>query len=348
MTASRLGLGRRYWAARLRAWPPAPDSVDGYSLVLPVPGDLPAFLDLALRACAAQRADHRVETIVVPDRRTAAVTEVVGRHRATWVGPLRVVPLPPPERWLLPLLKSGSRNHGMQLIAGASAATGSHLVLHDADLVPRRADLLETQYEVARARRLACYGLSPVWDPWFAERGLRLAATWDLVAELGWLRSFSPHQHFAHDDELLGQVHTFDTTLLPQACTAADLIDHAGDPDTFVHFNYVITAYRLFQRHGRGFYDDRFLIFFVSLVTELLGSRHLARGVPHPDELAGALGREDGIVVFPSGDPGGERYAAFRSKLELLLSSTWLEAGAVTRARATVAAFDRHYGRSDS
>ena len=59
------------------------------------------------------------------------------------------------------------------------------------------------------------------------------------------MRSFAPVLHMAHQNELFGEKHTFDTTFYPQALTDQSLID-VLPTDDFVHFNYVISNYRQF------------------------------------------------------------------------------------------------------
>ena len=112
----------------------------------------------------------------------------------------------------------------MQLITGTAHSRGSHVVLHDADLFLMEPDILDRQYATCAKRRLACLGVSPVWDPWFAAHDRYPAATWELCARADWLKSFVPALHMAHENELFGERHAFDTTLYPQAITHPDLI----------------------------------------------------------------------------------------------------------------------------
>lgn len=67
---------------------------------MPVPGDLPVFLSLALAVCRHQQAIHRVVTVVLPDKVTPAIKRLVAAARPGWQGNLRLQALPPPERWL--------------------------------------------------------------------------------------------------------------------------------------------------------------------------------------------------------------------------------------------------------
>lgn len=338
-------IGRRYWRTRLRRWPAASHTpTPGYTLLLPVPGDLPVFLELALVASAAQRAEHRVRTIVIPDRMTPAVGALVEQHRPGWAGPLEIALLPRPERWFLPALHNGSRNHGMQLYSGVSASRSSHIILHDADLFPTRTDLFERQYTLCEERSLACLGVSGVWDPWYAEHGLKLAATWDMCARVDWLRSYPPRDHIGHDGRLFAEAHTFDTTLLPQAVTAPTLVDHTDDPESFVHFNYVITCYRFFQQQGAAYCDDNFRLLFVAIVTHLLGVGQAHSNFPTVGQLAAGARSGSGPMLYPQGKDAAEQYRRFRQKLERLLTSDWVRSGSPAQVEAELADFDILYG----
>jgi hypothetical protein len=338
------GLGARYWRTRLRRWPAPPraEARPGYTLLIPVPGDLPVFLELALIAARQQQSTHRARTLVIPDRVTPEVHALLEAHRRDWDGPLDLVPLPPPERWFLPLLRNGSRNHGMQLYAGVAASDTTHILLHDADLFPVRRDFFEAQYERCSARGLACLGVSGVWDPWYAEHGLRLAATWDMCARTDWLRSFPPRDHLGHDGSLFGEWHTFDTTLLPQAQSDPATIDHTDEEEAFVHFNYVITSFRHFQRQGPSFYDDNFRLLFIALATQLLGAS-ADRGFPTVAKLAGGAVHGNGPMRYPTPEEGGPDYRTFRTKLERLLACEWIGLETADAVREEVAPFDRLY-----
>jgi len=302
------------------------------------------FLELALAAAASQDSGHRRATMVIPDRPTPAMTSIVASYRKTWRDDLSITLLPPPERWFLPIMKSGSRNHGMQLIAGVTTCRTTHILLHDADLFPCSTDLLERQYLTCVERDLDCFGVSGVWDGWYETHNLKLAATWELVARIEWLRSFRPYQHIGHLGEMFDESHVFDTTLMPQALTDPAKVDHAGMTDEFVHFNYVITAYRFYQRHGPGYLDDRFLMLFISLMTDLLGAGRYGSALPMPAAMADALHSSSPAMRFPDPSIATETYERFRLKLEQVLTATWLPTDSVGRIQPIIEEFDQHYG----
>lgn len=338
-------LGPRYWNARFARWPAARQALPGYSLLVPVPGDLPVFLELALATCGLQEAQHRRETVVLPDRPSRQIHAIVERHRGTWTGDLRVQPLPMPERIGLPLLRNPSHNHGIQIITGVGVARASHLVLHDADLFLLRPDALDRHYEHTARHGLAVCGVDPVWDTWFAERGLELAATWEMCTARDWMRAFPPSMHMGHAAEILGQQHVFDTTLHPQALTDPRRIAVRPDPEGIVHFNYVISTYRHFQRSAGPFVDERFRLLLVRLFVDLFAMTPFDYRLPALDELAGGLRDDRARVRYPSPTRDtAQEYRSWREKVDRILAGQWTSPARRESAASALTPFDRHYG----
>lgn len=338
--------GGVYWRRRWGGWRDG-DGLrdDGYALLLPVPGDLPVFLDLALAICRTQKAEHRRETLVIPDQITPRIRRIAREAKPGWPDDLVLAPLPTPERWVLPRLHSTWRNHGLQLVTGVQRTRATHIVLHDADLFLLDPGMHDRQYRLCRDRDLDCLGVSPVWDGWFAERGIKLAATWELTVRTEWFRSFPPHLQFGHDAHINGETHSCDTTLHPQALTPRDRIDVTERDDDFVHFNYVIGTYREFQRNLRSkFVDRQFRLLLIGLFVEALdpdpGRYALPSVATMARSLAGGAGGED-RVGFPSPEEAADGYRAFRAKVEKMLQGSWFDPDRPARA---LVPFDTYYG----
>ena len=249
-----------------------------------------------------------------------------------------------PERWVLPYLRSGGRNHALQLLAGVSATRSTHYVLHDADLFFLQDDLLERQYLECCERQLDCLGISPVWDPWFQEHGLRLAATWDLVASVAWMRQFSPYVHMGHDGELFGETHTFDTTLYPQSLSAPERIDWVDRTEGFVHFNYVITTYRDFQKSQVEFVDSDFRLLLITLFAHLFSDGHSPADLPPFSELFSNYQSGRGSIRFPVGEAATTKWKDFRGRLDRVLDAPFVSRDAAIEAVKALCAFDEFYG----
>ncbi|HMC40211.1 MAG TPA: hypothetical protein VKI19_11150 [Acidimicrobiales bacterium] len=341
----RTSLRASYWRFRLARWNRRPTTPEpGYTLLLPVPGDIPVFCELALKVCSRQAARHRRRTLVIPDRPSPTVTQLVEKTKPGWQGELEAVLLPRPERWFLPFMNSGSRNHGLQVVKGISVSSTSHVIFHDADLFLLDDDFLDGQYETCRDRELECLGVSPVWDPWYETKGLRLAATWEMVASVPWLRAFPPYRQIGHDGKLFGEVHTFDTTLYAQSLTPGYRVDWVDRSADFVHFNYVITAYRHFQRLGPGFVDDHFRLLLIALFVDLFSEESPPQGLPTLAELADGIGDAAAPVRYVRDEAHASRWAGFRAQLDRVLGAEYVAAPAAAEAVTALSAFDQFYG----
>lgn len=335
--------GGMYWRQRWGRWgDDESPAQDGYTLLLPVPGDLPVFLELALAICQTQKAEYRSRTLVIPDQMTARIRRIVREAKSGWPGDLLLAPLPVPERWVFPRLRSAWRNHAMQLVTGVRRTRSTHIVLHDADLFLLDPGVHDRQYLECRDRDLDCLGVSPVWDGWFAEHGFRLAATWELTARTEWFRRFPPYLQFGHVAEIGGETHNCDTTLHPQVLTSPDRIDIADCDEDFVHFNYVISTYREFQRRaGSQFVDRQFRLLLIRLFVDAFGSDPGQYGLPPLANMSRSLrGDEDGIG-FPPPEEAATVYQGFRSKLQRMLEGPWFDDATLSGA---LAPFDEFYG----
>ncbi|QFG69772.1 glycosyltransferase family 2 protein [Ornithinimicrobium pratense] len=334
---------RRYWTSRFDQWGSRPEQRPGYTLLVPVPGDLPVFLELALQVLGTQGARGRVETLVIPDVVTPAMDAVVARHQADWAGPLELLRLPYPERVLLPRMRNPARNHGVQLLTGVSRTRARYIVLHDADLFLLSPDLLDERVALADREDLDVLGVDPVWDGWFAERGVHLAATWEMIARTDWLRSFPPSMHIGHDGEYDGEKHTFDTCLHPQAVSDPARREVVRSDDV-VHFNYVISTYRHFQRARGGFVDDQFRLLLIRLFVDIFAREEFDYGLPSLSELAEGLHDAQAPVTYPAADGTvRESYAGFRGKLDRILQGPWTPPASRSAVSEQLQAFDRYY-----
>lgn len=331
-----------FWRLRYSRWPArAGDLGDGYSVLVPVPGDLPALAELALSVLRRQESANRLRTVLVPDQPSPAIEAIVARERPAWPGELRLARLALPERWFVHRLRSASRIHWLQVVTGMGQVSSTYALLHDADLFLLDDNVLEERFVLARDRDLACLGVNPVWDEWYAAKGRSLVATWEMLASVTWFRSFSPVMHGPHDASIWGEVHTFDTTLHPQALTdQARLQCEPIEPAKMVNFNYAIATYRMFQHHQGTFLDGGYRLLLLSVLLDLYGS---TCDVPPLATLAGGLTKAGGRVAFPSPDKGAAKYASFRHSLHSVLRSHLVSPEAAERVEQHLGRFDEYY-----
>ena len=319
----------------------------GYTLALPVPADLPVFLRLALATAASQRAEHRVETLVVPDVPSPAFRdELEAASAASGVADARLVE--PGRAAQLMRRAAGnaiSSNHFVQLYTALDAARGTHVVLHDADLFIRDAAFLDERFRQAREAGVACLGVQPAWDDWLREHDLaHVAATWELMVTAEWAYSFPPWQHRPRADSLDGERHVFDTMLYTQALTPPERCAVREPGDAFAHFNWVIGVYRNFQNSSGPFEDDRFLLVLIRLLSEEFGTSPGA--VPPIAEMARGIGDAQARVTYVHPHTP-RKYKEFRRTLARALEAPVFGADAAARAEVALEPFERAFGEPD-
>ena len=340
LNATLWKLARSSWAK-----PPTPARTPGYSVLLAVPADLPVFLKIAMGTINAQRNDGLVETLVIPDMPTPAFERALELAKKDWTnGAIRLVTLRPLERFVTKRINSPHTNHWLQMTNGVEAATSTHALLHDADLFITDRNFLAGHFDAMKRSDLACLGINPVWDKWYAENGLtHVTATWELMFDIEWARSFKPWMHRGHNGVVNGKAHEFDTMLLPQSLTEpAKISQHHGDWG-FVHFNYVICTYRWFHeadRSGKGPYkDEHWRILLIRLLADAYESTETEADVPGLADLRRALNGESRRVDY-RGEEARAKYPEFRVKLQQLIDSGILDDRKINVLREGIEPFD--------
>jgi hypothetical protein len=339
------------WRAAFGRWPArsARELSPGYTLLMPLPGDMPVFARLALANVAAQDRGERAEILVIPDGPSPGMAKAVAACAAeTGLGDVRVIELPPVSRALGQVARSDpATNYFLQLHAGVSETATTHALLHDADLFLTNAGFLARHHRRCAERGLACLGVSPAWDDWLREHGLgHVVATWELMFDVRWMRSFAPWRHRSHFAWVDGQWHGFDVTLCTQAKTVSHLCEvHPSAEDSFVHFNWVIGGYRRFQgSHGQPVEDTGFNLLLIRLMIDALdgrlhGVRPTSVDVPPADELARGLTDPSRQVTYRGAEPAAN-YGPFREKIRRLYRAPLFDDAAVEAIEQHLSPFD--------
>ena len=329
-------------------WPRPGSLTDGYSVVLPLPGDLPVFLELALAGLARQNPAGRVETLVVPDRLTPEFVATYKRATAhfDW-GPVRLLEIGRRGQALQrtkngPWTKASSHlNHFLQIYHGAAGARTTHVILHDADLVLTDARFLAERFALCSERRLACLGVERRFDDWYEANGLGpVLATWELMFDLRWLRSFPPWQ-ISGQSHLIGDVEKkFDTLDYVQTRTPAEKRGLQEMPSGYVHFNWAITHYRLFQESGSGaFTDGHFLILLMRLLSDAFGQADGSQHLPTVEQLVRGISDRTARVNY-CGSGLDATYAGFRRQIERVIESDAVEPAQAENIERALRPFD--------
>ena len=342
--SSAVKLAKRTWLpARYPVWGLRPTASPGYTLVIPVPGDLPVFTSIALTVCRLQDPTHRLETVVVPDGPSPAVAGLVSDAQGSWPGRLRLLQLPAIDRTVLPRLGDPGKNHGAQIVTAVRAARSSHVVLHDADLFMLSPSVHRAEYEFASAHGSAAVGIDRAWDRWFASHGRQLVATWEMCAAVNWLRATPPWRLFGHDARMFGEQHTFDTTFWGQCHTHPSRLVVRPQPGGVVHFNYVISTYRRLQRaKGQPVSDYEFRLLLIRLLIDLFDPDRAGYVVPERQDLVRGLDDSEALVTYATVEP--RAYQVFRREVDGILTGDWLDPSRRAEAARFLDPFDDRFG----
>lgn len=338
-----MSMSRLLWRLFYRRWPERTAApIPGYSLLVPVPGDLPVFLRLALFILRKQASTHRVETLVIPDVVTPRMRAILADEQQSWGGKLSMVEMPRPDRWIPKCINRPHHNHWLQLINGVRQASASHALLHDADLFLSDTSFHQQQFERCVSGHYACFGVHRVWDDWFEQHEKQITATWEMIFETDWARSFPPHLHLGHDGVLDGEKHTFDTTLFPQCMTEPQRIAWHSPASGLIHFNYVICSYRYYLDQQIGYEDEQFRLLLIRILIDLFDRESPEYPLPIARQLQDGLTDDSAPVTYRKSSTA-KNYAEFRIKLEELLQSGLLNDDQLDTAKSIIAPFDQKF-----
>ncbi len=319
----------------------APES-GGYSALLPVPADLPVFLQIALFSLSTQDREHLTEILVIPDIPSEEFRAVFDRlTRDQPLPSIRLIEMGRKDRAVARLYETPNVYYFLQIMNGIRSARTAHVLLHDADLFLFARDFLRKHYEACLERRVSVLGvdrrtIAKLHD----ER--HIVATWEMIASVEWAMRFKPHEHRGHRRFHRGRLINFDSTLFPQFLTDPSEIginERFGDDD-YVHFNFVISVYRLFCKSRGRFEDQHFKLLLIRSLIDALGDVGWAYSVPTMEELVDALDGKDARVSYQQARKG---YEIFRRNLERLMRSGILGAEASDTMRRGLLPFDERF-----
>jgi hypothetical protein len=336
----------RFFGRWRRPSPP----LDGYTILLPSPMDMPFLLRVALEGLRHLDTSHCRQIIVIPDGfgadRGAALRQVVdscGDSRVE-LAQLRWAPHFSVQR--MGRSGGGIANwaHWAMIIEGINRARCPYIFLHDADAFVLESGGLERQYRECRDRGMATLGVMARWDPFFREIGYAIPGTYELMFSARWVRRYSPVDLKGRRRQTTHGLHVFDTMLYPQFQDyPSGKVGILEPPMRLVHFNGAISIYRMFcERVGQPVIDENFRMLFLALMEDLIPSPSGDRLHPSVSELARGLDDPSAAISYAS--PRAIRgYPTFRAMVEDLCNSPVFQGPRAVQIRASIYPFDRHY-----
>ena len=335
-------------------WPRARPTAAGYTVLLPMPADMPFLLRFALEGLAAVDLANCGQIVVVPDGWDDSGAAALRAAVAASGDPrVELAPLSPLLRFVVrrvrrtrPGIEFVTWAHWAAIVEGTSRARHDHVFLHDADAFFADDTGPERQYAECARRGMATLGVQARADDYFADLGYAIPGTWELVYSTAWARSRPPLT-------LKGKVRatpegdrTFDTMLYPQ------YLDYPGgrvgvmsDPTRVIHFHGTIATFRAFRdakAAGRPAVDRICRLLLLSILEDLLPPADGRRATPPVDDLARGLTDPTAPVVYDS-DDAAARYPQFRDQLEELCGSPLFRGDRADRVRRLVRPFDEFF-----
>lgn len=339
------------WDAVYRRWrSPSPIRSEGYTFVIMTPPDLPCWLDVSLQVLRSQDLEGLHEVLVVPDHPHSRFAELVEQRRSRWdSSPLRLAHFKAKDRLVRKLVRNPSTIHFLQLVNAIETVSSRFLVLHDVDLFPRKDDFYRLMAQQSLARSLVCMGVTRPWTgyDWFGQPGTeKLVATWELLFDVTWARQFSPADLKPRPAWLNHKKVILDTMLHAQMHTPAERIDCLEAVDELVHFGYVVSRYRLFQRHKGTYTDLGCCLLLLRLLVDLYGPDDWPYQLPDYDTLVRGIQDVHQPVIYPFEHIQPD-YAPFRAKLETLFQMNFFGTSATEQVRERIKPFDQAFAESE-
>lgn len=342
-------LKRGFWKLFYPGWK-NPDSKElpSYTLLLPVPGDLPVFLKLALDVCRKQDISQIHEVLVIPDRKTKGFKKAYAECIKSWPeGKVRLVCLRKIDKAVIAMTNNPGHIHWMQLVRGADEVKTKYALLHDSDLFLKDSDVFKDLYERIRIGNLKSLGIQKAWDPWFGEHGYNhVVSTWEIFFSVSWLKQFKPWQLHGRVATINDKRHVFDTMLWAQCMTPADQVGLEDISRRVIHFNYVISTYRWFQKGHGSFEDENFRLLLIRLLHESIceGDEDGCE-IPSVEFLAKGIKSKEPTPVTYRTTATWNNFTEFRAKLQGLLDSSILDRKTCDTIQDKILPFDKAFFR---
>ena len=296
----------------------------GYTILLPLPMDMPFLLRFALEGLLRMDTSNCKQILVVPDGwgddKGRALQEVIDAFpdprlemvHLRWIDYKAIRAMRPP---------GCAATHWLMVVNGTTFARCEYAFLHDADAFFLEADGLERQYRLCQDNGMYSLGVTARWDPSFLEHGYSIPGTWELMYSTRWVRKYTPYDLKGRKRETHKGIVEFDSLLYPQfEDYPSGKVGVMDPPPKFVHFNGTIGAYRLFRdANGKQVIDELFRLVLLAILESLVPDKSGKRVVPTVEELAKALTDPSAPVTYAT-QLATQEYPIFRKMIDGLRS----------------------------
>jgi hypothetical protein len=319
----------------------------GYSIVMPIPEDMPFLAHLAIEGLIHINRMNCVQYIVVGDG--------YGKHGSSGLArTLKENSKFKVDLCELPLLhrmiaRRIACPHPVSIILGTSRASTDFVFLHDADAFFLNPDCIEKTFEYCELNAMNAIGVTARWDPFFQRIGYQIPGTWQMMFRTSWLRSHPPFRVFGRTMDTPHGTNTFDTMLYPQYLDyASGKIGVMPVVPKFVHFNGTIVTYRAWKRaNGRQVVDELFRLVLLSILERVVPSDDGRRLLPSTEELAYGLTDSSRPIRYDTLDCA-RNFGEFRSQMQELCESPVFAGERAEKIQSMLVPFDVHFAKVGS
>jgi hypothetical protein len=298
---------------------------DGYTLLMPIPYDLPVLLDLSVRVAEYLNDENLREILVIPDYPTQEFRDCY--HKIVKQKPLyRLLEMPHTHKLVGRLINRPGVYHFLQIFNGVNQARSKYCYLHDADAILVMKDFVENQYLVSEKEQYSVLGAELPRDNQLRLDGGTVVATWEMMARTDWYRRFPPYLHKSHTDQWEGKMRSFDTTIYPQWLTDTKEIgldcNERNLSSGFVHVPYTVSTFRKFKGVS-GPYEDKYCnLLFLRVLIDVLEMSDYDHQIPVYEDLLKGIKMEDALVTYTS-DIARKWFYITRDRMNYLLTTNF-------------------------
>jgi hypothetical protein len=338
-------------------WRRSQPLVAGYTILLPMPMDMPFLLRFALEGLRHLNSENCSQIVVIPDgwgddggKTFRAVVAACDDPR------VELVELRPGIRFYIQKIQTrrthesaASWSHWAMIVEGTASARSEYVFLHDADAFFVDANALERQYRECRDRAMDTLGVQVRTDAFFQRIGYAIPGTWEMMYSVPWARRRNPLTLKGMWQSTAHGVQEFDTMLYPQYLDyPTGKIGVMAEPPRVVHFHGTIMTYRTLKDYaGRPLVDMLFRLLLLSILEDLLPAPDGRRILPPPGELARGLTDPSASITYNS-ETATREYPIFRRQIDELCASPTFAGPRANRIRELIQPFDEHYAGRDA
>lgn len=301
-----------------------PELQSGYSLLLPVPGDLPVFLKIALEGCNAQTPEGLIETLILPDRPSRQLENLLHIWAKRYVvSPLRLLNAHPFEQVMasmhsIPLID-------LQLTRGIQATQASYAMIHSVGEFAIAPDFRQSQY-------LASLGQRPSEPNKSTGNGLTgqttcLAPDQSVIE----VQNFKRSPLWSTFNPMAGRLQSNALGLVPAIARSV------------VRFSGLLPAYRHYQHTTGSVEDGEFHLLLMRLLIDAYDQSGRSYYLPLIDDLIRGITDSTARITYGKAQTR-QQYPHFRHKVQQILESGLLDPMKAAIMQDELSLFERVWG----